>query len=135
MNNDVMLNPEDLAGVLDAHTVARLRALAAEEGITVAEALNLALHTGLEFCETHAAERRDRVDEIAGELRDIKACLQLAGRAALGSNLLLAHWASKSGGVRVGEEELSRELEAVGRSRWAAQLAQLGIPALVDDVE
>ena len=97
--------------------------------------MNLALHTGLEFCETHAAERRERLDEIASELRDIKACLKLAGRAALGSNLLLAHWASKSGGVRVGEDELTRELEAVGQSRWAAQLAQLGIPMLVEDVE
>lgn len=121
--------------VLDEMTTARLASLAETEGIRVGEALAMALHVGLEFCESHTVERRDRLEEMASEIRDIKACLHLAGRAALGSNLLLAHWASRSGGVRVNEEELSRELEAVGRSRWTAQLAALGIPCPVDEIE
>jgi hypothetical protein len=120
---------------IDTETEARLRQLATDEGVDFAEAVEMVLHVGLEFCESHVIQRRDQLAEMADEIRDIKACLHLAGRAALASNLLLAHWASKSGGVRVSEEELTRELDAVGRSRWADQLAQLGIPSPADGLE
>ena len=120
---------------IDVDTEGRLKQLAADEGIDLAEAIEMVLHVGLEFCESHVVQRRDQLADLAGEIRDIKACLHLAGRAALASNLLLAHWASKSGGVRVSEEDLTRELDAVGRSRWADQLAQLGIPTPVDGLE
>ncbi len=112
---------------LDAETEARLWGLAGEESIRFDEALEMVLHVGLEFCESQAVERRDKLEDLAGEIRDVKTCLHLVGRAALASNLLLAHWAAKSGGVRVPEDELSRELDAVGKSRWADQLAQLGM--------
>jgi hypothetical protein len=123
------IGPQQLDSELDS----RLQRLAADEGIGMAEALQMVLHVGLELCESHAVERRDRLEELAGEVRDLKVCLHLVGRAALASNLLLAHWAAKSGGVRVSEEELTRELEEVGRSRWADQLAQLGIPCPVEE--
>ncbi len=113
--------------VLDGESEARIRRLAEEESIGFEEAMEMALHVGLEVCESQAGERRDRLDDLAGEIRDVKTCLHLVGRAALASNVLLAHWAARSGGVRVSEEELSRELEAVGSSRWADQLAQLGM--------
>lgn len=122
-------------GGLDEMTEARLASLAEAEGIPREEALAMALHVGLEFCESHAVERHDRLETLAAEVADIKACLHLVGRTALASNLLLAHWAAKSGGVRVAEEELTRELEAVGRSRWAAQIAALGLPCPVDEIE
>ena len=119
----MLFGKHDLGG----ETEARLWRLAGEEAMRFEEALEMVLHVGLEFCESQVVERRDRLEDLAGELRDVKACLHLVGRAALASNLLLTHWASKSGGVRVTEEELTRELEAVGHSRWADQLAQLGV--------
>lgn len=120
---------------MDEVNRARLDALAQSEGMSVEDTLAMVIHVGLEFCETKAMDRNDRMEELVSAVRDIQKCLHLAGRAALGSNLLLAHWASRSGGVRVSEEELSRELDAVGESRWASQLAELGVPCPVGELE
>ena len=120
---------------MDEVNRARLDALAQSENMSVEDALAMVIHVGLEFCETKAMDRNDQMEELVSAVRDIQKCLHLAGRAALGSNLLLAHWASRSGGVRVSEEELSRELDAVGESRWASQLAELGVPCPVGELE
>ncbi len=122
----------EMDAALDTAMLARLEAVAQAEGIDVGEALSMVLHVGLEFAESHTVERRDRLEEIASEVRDLRASLHVAGRAALGATLLLAHWASKSGSLRVGEDELLREIEAMGRAKWAEQLAQLGIVAPVE---
>jgi hypothetical protein len=122
----------EMNAALDRAMLDRLEALAQAEGIDVGEALSMVLHAGLEFAESHVVERRDRLDEITHELRDLRASLHVAGRAALGATLLLAHWASKSGSLRVSEDELLREIEGMGQAKWAEQLAQLGIVAPVE---
>ena len=108
---------------------ARLAALAQAEGIAVDEALQLAIHTGLELCEGKAAQASTQMDEMAAEIRDLKVLVQVVGKAVFGANLLMVHWASKSEGVEVDEDEIAQELDRVAESRWTAETAALGIPS------
>jgi len=125
-----------MAGLgVDAVTGARLAALAHEEGIEVDQVLQMVLHMGLELCEAQAVEKKDNLAEIAAELRDLKALLHVIGRAAVATNLLMVHWASRSDGVEVDEDEMARELGTVAASRWAAETSALGIPAPVEPGE
>jgi hypothetical protein len=116
----------------DAVTEARLAALAQAEGIPVQEALQMALHVGLELCEQRAAEKGDQLAELAAEIRDVKALVHLVGKAVFGANLLMVHWASKSDGVEVDEDEISNELDRVAAGRWIAETAAIGIPSSLD---
>jgi hypothetical protein len=113
----------------DPVTEARLSALAQAEGIPVEEALQMALHVGLELCEGRAVEKADQLAEMVAEIRDLKALVHIVGKAVFGSNLLMVHWASKSEGVEVDEDEISQELDRVAAGRWSAETAAIGIPS------
>jgi len=41
----------------------------------------------------------------------------------------MVHWASKSEGVEVDEDEISQELDRVAAGRWSAETAAIGIPS------
>jgi hypothetical protein len=124
--------------VLDAPVEARLSEYAKAQGIPFGEALALALHMGVEFCERGRAERRDELDDLTREVQELKACLHALGPAVFGTNLLLVHWATTTGSLKVTAEELSNEFKAVARMEWALEMVKQGVirpPAEVLDAE
>jgi hypothetical protein len=113
--------------VLDTTIETRLSEYAKAQGIPLDEAVQLALQMGVEFCERGRAERLDQLDDLTREMQELKACLHALGPAAFGTNLLLVHWATTTGGLRVTPEELAHEFKAVARMEWALEMVKQGV--------
>jgi hypothetical protein len=71
-----------------------------------------------------------RVDELLGALEGLRVAIELLGPPTLGTQRLLAHWASRDGGVKVNEDELLAEVRAVGADEWEQAIAEAerGLP-------
>lgn len=65
--------------------------------------------------------------EVERSLHDLRLMVDAAGRAAVGSNVLLAHWMARSGGSGASEADLAEALAVAARTSWAAQLEALGV--------
>jgi hypothetical protein len=50
--------------------------------------------------------------------------VELLGPPTLGTQRLLAHWATRDGGVKVSEDELLAELRAVGADEWEQAISE-----------
>jgi len=59
-----------------------------------------------------------RVEELVGALDAIRMTLDILGPPTLGTQRLLAHWASREGSVRVSEDELLAEVRVAGADEW-----------------
>ena len=64
------------------------------------------------------------VEEILGAVESVRILVDLLGPPTLGTQRLLAHWASRGGGVKVNEDGLLAEVRAVGADEWAQTVAE-----------
>ncbi len=64
---------------------------------------------------------------VQRSLDEIRLMAHAAGRAAVGSNVLLSHWMARSGGSGASETDLAEALAAASREAWSAQLRALGV--------
>jgi hypothetical protein len=64
---------------------------------------------------------------IERALLELRIMVDAAGRAAVGSNVLLAHWMSRTGGSGATEGDLAEALAVAAQAAWAAQLRARGI--------
>ncbi len=66
-----------------------------------------------------------RVEEILGAIESVRLLLELVvGPPTLGTQRLLAHWASRDGAVKVSEDELMAEVRVVSADEWEQAVAQ-----------
>jgi hypothetical protein len=65
--------------------------------------------------------------DLETALAELRLMVHAAGRAAVGSNVLLAHWMSRSGGSGATESDLAEALAAASRAAWSSQLRALGV--------
>ena len=70
-----------------------------------------------------AGSTQDRLEALETMLADATARLDLIGAAVVGTQRLLAMWATKSD-LKIPEEDLQAELESVGAMDWELLLAR-----------
>lgn len=111
---------------VSAAQVRRLRAHAAAKGFgSVSEAGAHLVARALEEEEGRLAVPAQKADELADAVRTLSSLLSEMGPGVLGVLHLLAHWAAKSGSLKVSEDELLAEVMAVGSERWQQVLDEL----------
>jgi hypothetical protein len=54
----------------------------------------------------------------------VRVVLELLGPSTLGTQRLLAHWATRDGAVKVSEDELLAEVRSVGADEWEQAVAE-----------
>ena len=118
---------EEVGIKLDRELQDRVRAYAANEALTVGEALSALLYLGLEFAERQRTGLKEDLEDLQRDLQDVKQMLDVMGPAALGTQRILAHWAAQTGGLRVSEDELVAEGRMVASEEWQGQLAERGL--------
>jgi hypothetical protein len=64
---------------------------------------------------------------IEHALLELRIITDAAGCAAVGSNVLLAHWMSRTGGSGATEGDLAEALAVAAQSAWTAQLRVKGV--------
>ena len=65
-----------------------------------------------------------RVDELLGVIESVRLVVELLGPATLGTQRLLAHWATRDGAVKVSEDALLAEVRSVGADEWEQAIAE-----------
>ena len=118
----------DKVGVrLDEGQQQRVAVYASREGFTVGEAISALLYLGLEFAERQRTGLKEDIEDLQRELRDVRQMVDVLGPAALGTQRILSHWATQTGGLRVSEDELLAEGRMVAEEEWQGQLAERGL--------
>ncbi len=107
--------PTDLVRQVEAH--------AKVNGMTRSEAIRECLALGIETIRHRDGVPGGRVDELLGAIESVRLLLEILGPPTLGTQRLLAHWASRDGAVRVTEEELMAELRNVSADEWEQAVA------------
>jgi hypothetical protein len=59
-----------------------------------------------------------KAEEILEALEGVRTVVELLGPPAFGVMRLLSHWATQTGGLKVGEDELLAELRTVAADEW-----------------
>ena len=109
----------------DTETARRLRAHAEKHGVaSTSEAITALLVQALDQEEGVRGVPATKADEVTEGLRSLGALVERMGPGVLGMLHLLAHWAVRSGGVKVTEDELLAEVLAVGESQWQQLLEE-----------
>ena len=115
---------------------ARLKARAGVEGTSISSLVRELLNDGVEARDggpgavppSKAERLLELVEGLAEAVRDQASLTGAVGRAALGTQALILHWAGRDGALGVDEEELSAELQAVGAEAWQQVLDELRVP-------
>lgn len=103
--------PPDLVREIEAH--------AKRNGTTRSEAIRACLAVGIETIRHREGVPGGRVEEILqGAIESVRLLLELVGPPTLGTQRLLAHWASRDGAVKVSEDELMAEVRIVSADEW-----------------
>jgi hypothetical protein len=102
--------PADLVREIEAH--------AKRSGTTRSDAIRECLAVGIETIRHRDGVPGGRVDELLGAIESIRLLLELLGPPTLGTQRLLAHWASRDGAVKISEEDLLAELRSVSADEW-----------------
>lgn len=104
--------------------VRELEAHAKRIGTTRSEAIRECLGVGMETIRGREGISRGRVDELLGAIESVRLVLELLGPSTLGTQRLLAHWATRDGTVKVSEDELLAEVRSVGADEWEQAVAE-----------
>jgi hypothetical protein len=114
--------PADLVRDIEAH--------AKRGGTTRSDAIRECLAVGIETIRHRDGVPGGRVEEILGAIESVRLLLELLGPPTLGTQRLLAHWASRDGAVKVSEEDLLAELRSVSADEWEQAVADVerGLP-------
>jgi hypothetical protein len=102
--------PPDLVREIETH--------AKRTGTSRSDAIREVLAVGVETIRGRDGVPGGRVEELLGALESIRVALDILGPPTLGTQRLLAHWATRDGSVKVGEDELLAEVRAVGADEW-----------------
>jgi hypothetical protein len=108
--------PPDLVREIEAH--------AKRSGTTRSEAIRECLAVGMETIRHREGVPGGRVEEILGAIESIRLLLELVGPPTLGTQRLLAHWASRDGAAKVSEDELMAEVRVVSADEWEQAVAE-----------
>ena len=93
-------------------------------GTTRSDAIRECLAVGMETIGGREGVSGGRVEELLGAVEGVRVLVELLGPPTLGTQRLLAHWASRDGAVKVNEDELLPEVRAVGADEWAQTVAE-----------
>ncbi len=93
-------------------------------GITRSDAIRECLTVGLETIRGREGVPGGRIEEVLGAIETVRVAVELLGPPTLGTQRLLAHWATRDGGVKVNEDELLAELRAVGADEWEQAISE-----------
>ena len=107
--------PPDLVREIEAH--------AKRSGTTRSEPIRECLAVGIETIRNRDGVPGGRVEELLGAIESVRLLLDLLGPPTLGTQRLLAHWASRDGAVKVSEEELMAEVRVVSADEWEQAVA------------
>jgi hypothetical protein len=94
--------------------VREIEAHAKRMGATRSDAIRECLAVGIETIRGRDGISRGRVDELLGAIENVRLVVELQGPSTLGTQRLLAHWATRDGTVKVSEDELLAEVERQG---------------------
>ena len=98
--------------------VREIEAQAKRSGTTRSEAIRECLAVGIETIRHREGVPGGRVEEILGAIESLRLLLELLGPPTLGTQRLLAHWASRDRAVKVSEDELMAEVRVVSADEW-----------------
>lgn len=113
-----------LIGVkVDAELRREIDTYAEANGITRSRAASEYLAIGRETLRERQGIPAGRADELLEAFEGLRAMLDTLGPATLGILRLLAHWAARSGAVKVPEDELLAEVRTVGADEWEQAIA------------
>jgi len=108
--------PPDLVREIEAH--------AKRSGTTRSEGIRECLAVGIETIRHREGIPGGRVEELLGAIESVRLLLELVGPPTLGTQRLLAHWASRDGAVKVSEDELLAEVRVVSADEWEQAVAE-----------
>jgi ribbon-helix-helix CopG family protein len=108
--------PQELVREIEAH--------AKHNGTTRSEAIRECLAAGIETIRHREGVPGGRVEELLGAIESVRLLLELVGPPTLGTQRLLAHWASRDGAVKVNEDELLAEVRVVSADEWEQAVAE-----------
>ncbi len=108
--------PPELVREIEAH--------AKRSGTTRSEAIRECLAVGIETIRHREGVPGGRVEELLGAIESVRLLLELVGPPTLGTQRLLAHWASRDGAVKVSEDELLAEVRVVSADEWEQAVAE-----------
>lgn len=92
-------------------------------GTSRSDAIRECLAVGMETIRSREGVPGGYVEEILGAIESVRVLIELLGPPTLGTQRLLAHWASRDGAVKVSEEELMAELRIVSADEWEQAVA------------
>ena len=98
--------------------VREIEAHAKRTGSTRSDAIRECLSVGMETIRGRDGISGGRVDELLGAIESVRLVVELLGPSTLGTQRLLAHWATRDGAVKVSEDELLAEVRSVGAEEW-----------------
>ena len=104
--------------------VREIEAHAKSTGTTRSDAIRECLGVGMETIRGRDGISRGCVDELLGAIESMRLVLELLGPSTLGTQRLLAHWATRDGAVKVSEDELLAEVRSVGADEWEQAVAE-----------
>jgi hypothetical protein len=107
--------PPELVREIEAH--------AKRSGTTRSEAIRECLAVGIETIRDRDGVPGGRVEELLGAIESVRLLLEILGPPTLGTQRLLAHWASRDRAVKVGEDELLAEVRVVSADEWEQAVA------------
>jgi len=107
--------PPELVREIEAH--------AKRSGTTRSEAIRECLAVGIETIRDRDGVPGGRVEELLGAIESVRLLLEILGPPTLGTQRLLAHWASRDRAVKVEEDELLAEVRVVSADEWEQAVA------------
>ena len=110
--------------------VREIEGQAKRTGASRSDAIRECLAVGMETIRGLEGVPGGRIEEVLGAIESVRVAVELLGPPTLGTQRLLAHWATRDGGVKVREDELLAELRSVGADEWeqAISEAERGLP-------
>jgi hypothetical protein len=103
--------------------VSEIEAHAKHSGTTRSEAIRECLAVGIDTIRNRDGVPGGRVEELLGAIESVRLLLEILGPPTLGTQRLLAHWASRDPAVKVGEDELLAEVRVVSADEWEQAVA------------
>ena len=93
-------------------------------GASRSDAIRECLAVGMETIRGREGVPGGRIEEVLGAIESVRVAVELLGPPTLGTQRLLAHWATRDGGVKVREDELLAELRSVGADEWEQAISE-----------
>jgi hypothetical protein len=115
---------------LGAPILGRVKTTAKATGRTVAEVGRELMTEALDAREEGRQWTHFRADDVVENQQRMEALFNRLAPGILGILRLLAHWAARTGQLRVDEDELLAEVRAVGQDEWKQILEELTEPPL-----